>query len=94
MRDTSLDYYRLMAADLNYTDKRLLSDREDGCFARNAKNLFNLFVLHDPLINKIILKMQEHIVRDTDPDENNCDSLPWCEYGDLLSETMADNSAS
>lgn len=48
-----------MSIDLNYTGKKLLSKRDDGSFARNAKNLFNLFILHDPLINKIILKMQE-----------------------------------
>ena len=58
-RDQAVDYYELMSIDLNFTDKRLLSDREDGSFGRNSKSLFNLFVLHDPLIHKIILKMQE-----------------------------------
>ena len=66
-----------------------MSEREDGSFARNAKNLFNLVILHDPLINKIILKMQEKIVRDTDPDNEesgNGELTPWHEYGDPLSE--------
>ena len=62
-----IDYYELVSADLNYTDKRLFTDREDGSFVRNAKGLFNLMILHDPIVNKIILKMQENVVRDTDP---------------------------
>ena len=81
-----------MSVDLNYLDKRLLTEREDGSFARNAKNLFNLVILHDPLINKIILKMQENIIRDTDPEASKYGQLAsWYDYGDLLSETMIEN---
>ena len=67
-RDSTVDYYEMMNVDLNYTERRLLFERDDGCFLRNSKNLFNLFILHDPLINKIILKMQEYIIRDTVPE--------------------------
>ena len=103
-RDTAWEYYsscyELMSVDLNYTGKKLQSKREDGSFARNAKNLFNLFILHDPLINKIILKMQEHIIYDTNP-ENNKDakmgldgSTNWNDYGDIQSETMSETGSS
>ena len=67
-RDSTVDYYEMMNVDLNYTERRLLFERDDGGFLRNSKNLFNLFILHDPLINKIILKMQEYIIRDTVPE--------------------------
>ena len=67
-RDSTIDYYEMMNVDLNYTERRLLFERDDGSFLRNSKNLFNLFILHDPLINKIILKMQEYIIRDTVPE--------------------------
>lgn len=94
-RDQQVDYFELMSVDLNHTDMRLQTDREDGSFTRNAKNLFNLVILHDPLINKIILKMQENIIRDTDPEGSKYGQLAsWYDYGDLLSETMIENGTS
>ena len=93
-RDTYADFYEMNSIDMHYTDRRLLSEREDGSFGRNAKNMFNLFILHDPLINKIILKMQENIIRDTNPDENKFGNLAsWYDYGDLLQETMTENGS-
>ena len=83
-----------MSFDLNYTAKKHYSKREDGSFARNAKNLFNLFILHDPLIHKIILKMQEHIVQDTNPHQNKIsfdNSANWSHYGDF--ETMSETGS-
>ena len=91
-RDQSVDVYELMAADLNYTERRLMTEKEDGSFVRNAKSLFNLFILHDPLINKIILTMQECIIRDTDPQSTKPGQLAscWYEQADLLAETIRD----
>jgi hypothetical protein len=86
-----------MNVDLNYTERKLNSKREDGSFARNAKNLFNLFILHDPLIHKIILKMQEHVVEDTDPHKNKMtfeNTVNWNDYGDILSENMSETGSS
>ena len=33
--------------------------------------MFNLFILHDPLINKIILTMQDQVVEETKPTAEN-----------------------
>ena len=83
----------MLNVDLNYTERRLLFERDDGGFLRNSKNLFNLFILHDPLINKIILKMQEYIIRDTVPESVHQCKLQNYEdlvnYGDLLTATIS-----
>ena len=63
----ALEKYELASIELTFCEKRLYSEREDGSFSRNAKNLFTLIILHDPLIHKIILKMQQQVIQDTDP---------------------------
>ena len=54
-----------------YLNQPLHGDKEDGQFQRNAKSLFNLFILHDPLIHKIILTMQDKVVEETKPTQEN-----------------------
>lgn len=66
----SLDYL----SDVNLT-VQYFNEKEDQGFSRNAKNLFNLIILHDPLINKIILTMQENIIADTDPQNTESSQL-------------------
>jgi len=75
-----------MSVDLNYTDRRLVTERDDGSFVRNAKSLFNLIILHDPVINKIILKMQDKIIQNIDPQSVRTVTLPksWQDYHSLL----------
>ena len=40
------------------------NEHEDGDFYRNARNLFNVFILHDPLVNKLILTMLGRVIED------------------------------
>ena len=50
---------QLFACDNPGKRSTFVNEKEDGQFLRNAKCLFNLFILHDPLIHKIILTMQD-----------------------------------
>lgn len=53
-------------------------------------------ILHDPIVHKIILKMQENVVRDTDPQTSKPCQLAECwhdttDLADLLAETVREN---
>ena len=45
------------------------SEKDDGKFYRMSKNLFLLFVLHDPLMHKLIVSMQDQVIEDLEAED-------------------------
>jgi hypothetical protein len=52
------------------------SEKDDCCFYRNAKSIFNLFVLHDPIVYKLVSEVHDSVVDElVKQQHNSSDSL-------------------